>query len=258
MPAGASLPALVAELDGYLGAPDPELRDDIGYSTLAAWIYRQKVVPVELRRSLLTTWSVNLTRGIGERGTDSVLRRSFSALALGIIAITDNEAPFLEKAEFDRLLAAGMAYLGDERDIRGFDPAKGWIHTVAHTADLLKFLGRSRHLQPAQQGLILRAIADKVGAVDEVFTHGEDERLARAVLSIAARPDFDEAAFRTWLSSLAPQRSAGPPTVGALTTAQNRKNLVVALYTVLSTDARDLPTLRAAKDITLATMKRMM
>ena len=36
MPAGESVSALVRELSGYLGSPDPELRDDISYTTLAA------------------------------------------------------------------------------------------------------------------------------------------------------------------------------------------------------------------------------
>src|SRR6187399_3177917 len=58
-PSGEPLPGLVAELSGYLGSSDPELRDDIAYSTLANWIYRQKIVPVELRRSLLNDWTGN-------------------------------------------------------------------------------------------------------------------------------------------------------------------------------------------------------
>jgi hypothetical protein len=34
-------------------------------------------------------------------------------------------------------------YLRDERDLRGFDPKKGWMHATAHTADLLAELSRS-------------------------------------------------------------------------------------------------------------------
>jgi hypothetical protein len=254
VPAGESLPVLVAELSLYLGSPDPELRDDIGYSTLAAWIFRQKVVPVDQRRTLMAEWIGNLSSGIGERGTDTVFRRSFSALALGILAITDNEAPYLGKAEFDRLLAAALTYLRDERDTRGFDRSTGWMHSVAHTADLLKFLARSRHFQPAQQGTVLKAIVDKMGSVDGVLTHGEDERLARAVVSIAARSDFDEAAFRAWSTSLAP-RAAGPPTPASLAAAQNRRNLAVSLYAVLSTDPRPLSTIQTAREIVLVVLK---
>ena len=258
VPAGESVTILTRELSDLLGSPDPELRDDIAYSTLANWIYRQRIVSLEDRRALMTTWLENLKKGVGERGPDGVLRRSFSALALGVLAILDNEASFLSQAEFDRLVASAIDYLRDERDTRGFDPAKGWMHSVAHTGDLLKFLGRNRQLKPAQQAAILAALTQKLGAVEEVLTHGEDERLARAALSIVARSDFDEAGFRTWIATLAPARPTGPPTPASLAAAQNRKNFVVSLYAVLSTDTRDLPSLSAARAIVMATLKTMM
>jgi hypothetical protein len=258
LPAGEPLPALVRELSGYLGSSDPELRDDIGYSTLVAWIYRQKVVPIEMRRALLAEWTANLRTGIGTRGTDTIFLRSFSALALGIFAALDNDAAWLEPAEFNALLTAALTYLRDEVDVRGFDPAKGWMHSAAHTADLLKFLARSRHLQPGQQAVVLDAVLDKMSRTEEVFTHGEDERLARAVLSIAARPDFDEAAFGRWAAKFVPLGGRGAPTPASLATTQNRKNLAVAVYSVLSADARDLPSIPAARAIMLATLKKLM
>jgi uncharacterized protein DUF2785 len=49
------------------------------------------------------------------------------------------------------LLAAALAYLRDERDTRGFDPAKGWIHSTAHTADLVAALARNPQFTPADQ-----------------------------------------------------------------------------------------------------------
>lgn len=257
-PAGEPLPPLVRELSGYLGSPDPELRDDIGYTTLVAWIYRQKIVPVEMRRGLLTEWTGNLRTGIGSRGTDAVFLRSFSALALGIHAALDNDAPWLDRAEFNTLLTAALAYLRDEVDVRGFDAKKGWMHSAAHTADLLKFLARSRHLEPGQQALVLDAILDKVSRTEEVFTHGEDERLARAVLSIAARTDFDEAGFGRWAAKFVPLGGRGAPTPASLATTQNRKNLAVAVHTVLATDARDLPSIQSTRAIMLATLKKFM
>ena len=257
VPAGESVPELVRELSGFLASPDPELRDDIAYATLANWIYRQRIVPVELRRSLLTEWTTNLSRGVGESGTDSIFRRSFSALSLGILVILDNEAPWLEKPEFDRLLDAAVAYFAAERDIRGFDEQLGWMHSVAHTADLLKFMARSRHLSAAQQSVVLDAISRKLGSVSVVLTHGEDERLARAVLSIAARTDFDDKAFQAWATSLSTQKVPTPPTSAGLAAAQNRKHLFVSLYAVLSVDTRALPTLQTARAIVLGALKAL-
>jgi hypothetical protein len=256
VPEGESVTALARELSGLLASPDPELRDDVAYSGLASWIYRERRLPPDVLRSLTDEWMANLSAGAGERGADTVFRRSFSALSLGLIAALDNAAPFLERPEFDRLLEAGLAYLAAERDVRGFDETKGWMHSVAHTADLLRFLARSRHLQPAQQGAILSAIAAKLGRVDEVLTHGEDERLARAVVSIVARTDFDREAFAAWLTSLAPARPARPPTAASLAAAQNRRNLVVSLHAVLTTDPRDAPGVQAAREIVRAALKQ--
>ena len=258
VPAGVPLATLLDELTQLLGHVDPELRDDLGYSTLANWIYRQRVVPVDERLRLLGVWEKNLSAGIGETNTDAVLRRSFSALALGVLAILDNEAAYLDRTQFARLLTSSLKYLREERDVRGFDARVGWMHSGAHTADLIKFLARSRHLQPAEQTQILTAISDKWTVVTTPLVNGEDERMARAVLSLIARPDFDEAAFVAWTKVMVPLRRTTPPTVATLATDQNRRDLLVSLFTVLSTDRRDLPTLSKARAILLETLRTFM
>lgn len=256
VPAGQSLPALARELSGYLASSDPVWRDDIGYGMLARWIYTDKIVEPDLLRALLADWTANLRAGIGEDGTDSVLGRSFSALMIAVAIARDNEAPYLERPEFARLLDASLTYFAAEQDTRGFDDEKGWMHSVAHTADVLKFMGRSRHLQPAEQARILDAIAAKTGAVDEVLTHGEDERMARAVLSIVAREDTDLEAFQSFLNALRPvQPGAGGITSVMLNANQNRRHLVVSLLAVLSTDPRDLASVEKAREMALAFLR---
>jgi len=255
VPEGTALPELLDELTGMLGSPDPELRDDIAYTTLTQWMYRHRLVPVDERRRLLRQWTAALRGGIGEQGTPTVLRRSFSALALGVLAILDNEAPYLERGEFDGLLAAALSYLKDERDVRGFDAQMGWLHSVAHTADLIKFLARSRHLRPEQQAEILTAIAAKLRAVETVLVDGEDDRMARAVQSIAARPDFDEAAFAAWLKALTPPARTTAPSSTERAADQNVRHLVVSTFAVVSADTRDLPSLTRARALLLARLQ---
>lgn len=258
VPTSQPMPAMLDSLTALLGSSDPVLRDDVAYSTLANWIYRQRVVSVEERRRLLGLWQANLRVGIGETGTPTVLRRSFSALALGTLVILDNEAPYLDRPEFDALLRSALAYLRDERDVRGFDSTLGWMHAVAHTADLLKFLARSRHLTRDEQGLLLQGIADAMIRLETPLVNGEDERLARAVLSIAARPDLDDAALAAFLKRVAPQRRPEAPTVATLANDGNRRDLLVSLFTVLSTDRRDLPTLARARAMVLDTLRAFM
>lgn len=257
-PPDESMESLLQELSGHLASLDPELRDDIAYSVLAHWMYVKRIVPPDLRRKLIDAWCANLTRGIGEQGTDTVFLRSFSALMLSVAAALDNEAPYLDSAEFDRLLHSALEYLRDERDTRGFDAEKGWMHSVAHTADLLKFLGRSRHLGARDQSAILGAISDKLNEIDHVLAHGEDERLARAVVSIVTRPDADMPSFGAFLDGLKPVSPERLPTPAELAVNQNRKHLAVSLYAVLGTDQRDLKPLREAGDRVLALLETMM
>jgi hypothetical protein len=93
-----------------------------------------------------------------------------------------------------------------------------------------------------------------VSVVEEVFTHGEDERLARVAHSIVTRTDFDEARFTGWVKVVA-SRSPAPPTPASLVSSQNRRHLLVSLYAVLAMDPRDLPSLQSARAIVLQAIK---
>jgi hypothetical protein len=257
LPQGESAAALLRELSPFLGSPDPTLRDTFAYSLSEAWIYRdQKLTPADLRERL-AEWQGNLKSGLGEQGTDSVLRRSFSALELSLLAAYDLKASFLTQTEYDTLLGAALDYLAAERDVRGYDAEKGWMHSVAHTADLLKFLARSPHLAPAGQARILSAIAAKLEATGPLV-HGEDERLARAVLSLVRRPDFDATAFRAWHAAYPARQKAlwsaarlDPAGYAAL---GNAKHLLVSLYALLAQVKEPAPALVAARDELLGTL----
>jgi Protein of unknown function (DUF2785) len=109
---------------------------------------------------------------------------------------------------------------------------------VARTADLLKFLGRNPKLKPADQDRILRAVAAKLEAVREPFTHGEPERLARAVLSLALRQDARQAALQSLVETLhareeAMWRKSSRPDPGAYAAVQNGRQLMLSLCVLL-------------------------
>jgi hypothetical protein len=251
LPEGESAAALIRELSGLLGSTDPELRDEFGYAIPAQWIYVQRLLSDPELSGLVELWTANLQQGIGESGTDSVLKRSFSALDLSILAALDNQAPFLDQAGFGKLLDAALRYLDQEQDVRGFVPGTGWLHSVAHTADLLKFLGRSQRLKKADQARILMAIGSKMQAPDgKVYRHGEDERLARAVLSLFHRRDLDTEAVKRWLAQLAGKGDGlwdGTLDPGRYAEVQNTKNLLKSLFVILSAEeeGRTPATLRA-------------
>ncbi|MEO6237269.1 MAG: DUF2785 domain-containing protein [Vicinamibacterales bacterium] len=239
VPAGQTAATLTPELTAALGSPDPELRDDLAFATLSNWIYRRRLLTPDDLRPMVRTLQDNLRSGIGETGTDAVLLRSFSALTLSVIAARDNEEPFLTADEYSRLLDSAISYFHDERDTRGFDADKGWMHSVAHTSDLLKFLARNTRLPVAGQARLLSAILLKTHDTPAVFAEGEDERMARVVISVVRRSDFDRAPFRQWLGAAA-TAAAFPktPDSATLRAQQNVRHLLTSLWTELSVDER--------------------
>jgi Protein of unknown function (DUF2785) len=259
VPAGESPLKLILELSDSLGSTDPEIRDGFGYEIPAAWIFGQKLLgPAELR-VLLSRWSANLREGIGEMETESVLLRSFSALDLSLLAAHDLQAPFLSPAEFETLLADALAYLRDERDVRGYTPPVGWRHSCAHTADLLKFLARNPHLKAADHARILDAVQAKVTRLgDPVYVWGEDERLARVLVSLVRRPDFDPALLDPWLASFAALHKkaweGASPDSALLAADRNAVNLLKSLHSFLSQPTETAPFVAPARAKLLAAL----
>lgn len=203
VPPGESADALAHELSGLLASPDPELRDDLAYSILTRWIYsRNNILSTSTLISLTDEWRANLKSGLGENGTDSVLRRSFSALMLSSMARREAKAPFMGAERYHQLVAEGIAYLQTERDLRGYDAKLHWIHATAHTADLLGALADSSLLTREEGVAILAAISSRLATAPEVYAQGEQDRLADAIVSVVRRSDFDAASFDSWLKQI--------------------------------------------------------
>ena len=80
VPTDRALSDLTAELTSMLGSPDAELRDGTAYPALMTWI--QRGVYDELLGGLGDGMVAGLQTHLGESGTDSVFRRSFSVLIL--------------------------------------------------------------------------------------------------------------------------------------------------------------------------------
>lgn len=245
VPPGESPFVQARELSGLLGSPDPELRDEIAFRILNVWLSGGAQFTDAELVALLEEWQNNLRVGEDPVGSDAVLKRSFSALCLALLAERDLKTPFLGPERYRELLDSTLGYLASERDLRGFDAGKGWVHATAHTADLLAALSRNSRLTPADQKRVLAGIALRLSSAVEVFTQGEQDRLAQAVTALFLRPDFDTTAFEAWLTELrATKRQAArtsPRTHATLAIFQNNTYFLQALYARLSMETIEGP-----------------
>lgn len=241
--------ALTTDLLTKLGSTDPDWRDELAYPILEHWIHRGYYAAGELRE-LAEAMLANLRAGLGESGTDSVFLRSFSALVLMEIVGCDNEMHVLGMADVDTYLDAALVYLAGERDLRGYVPQKGWSHTVAHSADLLMMLTKSRHLSASDLERILDSIAAKVCEhVPHVYLYAEDERLAYAVMGALRRGVLDMRYLTAWLDRLAHHQERRRWTPGDTTTYDaacayaNVRSFLRSLYFQLALAEGNVPAL---------------
>ena len=202
VPTDRPLAELTAELTGMLGDPDPAVRDGLAYPTLATWV--RDGVYDELLEGLGDGMASGLAVGLGESGTDTVFRRSFSALALGDCIGRDNAAHLVPADTVVRWGDRLASWLVRERDLRGYVPGKGWAHAVAHGADALGVLAASEAMTRLELTVVLDVIADRVLLPAEApMTCGEDDRLAHATMRVLRRNLLPLDVLEPWVARLA-------------------------------------------------------
>jgi Protein of unknown function (DUF2785) len=239
---------LTAELVTMLGSTDPVERDEIAYPVLATWL--SEGVYDDLLVSFGDSIATGLQVGLGNSGSDSVFRRSFSALVLAECIDRDNRAHLLPIDVVLRWADHAIGWFIRERDVRGWVDGKGWAHTIAHGADLLGVLGASRHLTELHVRVLLDVISERLlTPTDHVFVDGEDDRLAAATLTLVQRNLVDTAQLESWVDGLAagltPQRRSDSgarwPTPQARNTSQFLRALHVHLAVGVSPIDSTLP-----------------
>ena len=133
VPGDRPLADLTTELTTMLGSPDPQMRDGLAYPTLATWVDRG--VYDELLVGLGDGMAAGLTVGLGERGTDSVFRRTFSVLVLAECIDRTNQEDLVPSAKLMEWGDRVATWYLREKDVRGFVPDKGWAHAIAQPGD---------------------------------------------------------------------------------------------------------------------------
>ena len=178
------LPAdeLAIELISCLGSPDPELRDGVGYELFTYWLREEKLTD-DTREALLA----RLESRMSDSSQAATLSRSFSALILAELMRSDAATPFMTSLQRNQLLDSTISAIGSESDFRGLDAELGWIHPVAHLADLLWRFALHPHTSPDQATLLMAAVRSKVAPTDVAYAFNEGDRLARVIAVIVRR-----------------------------------------------------------------------
>jgi hypothetical protein len=254
VPGDRPLAELTTELTAMLGDPNPSVRDGIAYPTLTTWIAQG--VYDELLAGLGDGMAAGLGRGLGDDGSDTVFRRSFSVLVLAECVERDNQEHLLTPA---RLVAWGdriASWFIRERDLRGFVPGKGWAHAVAHGADAIAALAASEAMGRLELTVLLDVMADRLLLPSQYFlVHGETDRLARATMRVLRRDLVGLDVLEPWLARLGQHaRAQGLGDADPFHGAGNVQSYLRSLHLQLAL-APNPPATRA--DLLLAVMDRL-
>ena len=203
---------LFSDMLHHIGNPDPELRDTLIYAMLATWITRDTFTSEELKTLLKNVLDdEHLFYMIGEENTDSVFTRSFSVLLIPPILDTHRKKAFLSSDEIYHVWQKLKNYLLSEQDLCGYVRGKGWAHAVAHTADAINELALCPETTKEMLLEMLEIITRVASTEKSVYTHGEDERLSFAVVTILKCNKLTTMEEMAWLESFRSQvQQAGP------------------------------------------------
>ena len=191
LPDGLSAADAASELTEALRSPDPVLRDELALTVLAGLV---PTLDSESRHALGASMAARFA-------DPEVQARTFAALIL---------AELLAHGEFQpSWLSAFEAWYPAETDLRGYDQELGWLHAVAHGADLLGAFGRCPQVDPAS--MLRLAAARLLAPTDYVLRDQEDDRLGYALALTCTRGELTEAESVGWLNPVAADFEAGEP-----------------------------------------------
>ena len=231
---------LILAMGTYIGSIDPELRDELIFTTMTTWIGRDVFEPNDLNEILKVVLNEqHLFWGLGEEGTDTVFTRTFSMLVVSVVLNAHLRHPFLADNELQVIKKKILRYLSKERDFRGFVPGKGWAHAAAHTADTLSELLQCPSLEKSDLQELFAAIKGLVQNSETVYTWEEDERLVTALLSGWQREEISPEEAANWLERLAPGEGEELPFPAGYRRFVNSKQFLRSLY--FRTEPRNLP-----------------
>ncbi|WP_175991467.1 DUF2785 domain-containing protein [Bacillus sp. Marseille-Q1617] len=180
--------SIVQAMFAHIGSTDPELRDQLIYTSFYRMIIEDNLIePENLKKLLFKSINELLHKGIGESGTDSVFTRTFTTLLIALILYRDNEESFLTQEDIDQVKHELIHYINEEIDLRGYVPYKGWAHSIAHVADTFDELVKSPKISQELYSEILHPLWKKMLVSESTYIHQEDERMVTPIIEMLDR-----------------------------------------------------------------------
>jgi len=223
---------LIPAMLHHIGSTDGVLRDKLIYSSFATWIMKDNALSQAQLHSILSVVldEKHLLFGIGEKNTDSVFTRSFSALLLPLLLISNRSKPFIHAAEIHEIKEKLLTYLANEKDRRGHVEGKGWAHSIAHAADAVDDLVQCPELDKPDLLRVLAGLREVICITDTGYVYGEDERVVTPVMAVIKRQLLNDAEISQWIEGFGEITLSITTWPEKVIIRSNTKNFLQSLY----------------------------
>lgn len=203
MPKGKTMQDFLPSMLEFIGDLDPELRDDLIYSTMANWIAYKGYLSNEEMTSLLETVIGDdfLLKGLDNKDESLVFKRTFSALAIPPILYVHLDKPFLSDDVLMKLHQSLLEYMRTEWDLRGYDKKFGWAHGMAHGSDAVNMIIQT---SIADEDFIMSyfdVFRDRMLEGELVYSANEEERMVTCVQTAIEKDLVTEDRLIPWLET---------------------------------------------------------
>ena len=185
----------------FIGDKDPYMRDELVYDILSKLFMNQQFSEHELVSYLNRLMSHQfLLYDLENQEESSILKRSFTILQLVVFVYIHRRDQVIDQTIIKEMLITFKQYILNEKIRIGYDRDLGWIHAVAHGADLLGQLSLVPSFGKSEMIDIFDTIANLVMYQDMYYQFNEDERLASAIKKGLSRDILTESDILRWIN----------------------------------------------------------
>jgi len=143
---------------------------------------------------------------------------------LVILVYVHNRDQIFSEDTFQKLYNAFILYFKNETELTGYNPKVGWMHAIAHSADLFAQIVKSKEVNEAMLQEILYLIQEKFLIDSYTYISDEDERMVTAMVTALKQEKLSEQFLLDYIASF--EETPDPLTFPEKYTFQlNKKNL---------------------------------
>lgn len=191
----------------HIGELDGKIRDELVYPNLAHLLFDKHLDETDLDEITKQLISEKfLFFDIEDYVEFSVLTRSFTVLQLAVLVAVHNRDHIIHGKIIKDLFAKFLHYFAQENDMRGFDKEVGFMHSIAHAADLFAQLMKVEAFYENEIKRMFSAITDKYQTKELFFMYDEDERFVTAIMNGLERDILDQEFIEGWIDDFANYR----------------------------------------------------